>query len=217
MGRWGFFITIEGPEGSGKSTLTKGIIEFLKNKGYEVVYSREPGGTGVGESIRDILLTSSKEMDPMTEVFLFLAARRENVSKNILPALRDGKVVVCDRYTDSTSAYQGYGRGLNIKLLGRLNKIATSGIKPDITLFVDIDPETGFQRISRKNLDRIEKENLDFHRRVREGYLKIAKIASKRVKVLDGTLNPEKLLEVAISLVLKRMEEKGKLRGENES
>lgn len=214
MGRWGFFITIEGPEGSGKSTLTKGIIEFLKSKGYEVVYSREPGGTALGEKIRDILLISSNEMDPMTEVFLFLAARRENVSKNILPALRNGKVVICDRYTDSTLAYQGYGRGLKIKLLRRLNKMATSGIKPDITLIVDIDPETGFQRISGKSFDRIEKETLDFHKRVREGYLKIAKIASKRVKVLDGTKDPKELLRDALSHVLKRMDEKGKIKGE---
>lgn len=213
MGRWGFFITIEGPEGSGKSTLTKGIIEFLKSKCYEVVYSREPGGTALGEKIRDILLISSNEMDPMTEVFLFLAARRENVSKNILPALRNGKVVICDRYTDSTLAYQGYGRGLKIKLLRRLNKMATSGIKPDITLIVDIDPETGFQRISGKSFDRIEKETLDFHKRVREGYLKIAKIASKRVKVLDGTKDPKELLRDALSHVLKRMDEKGKIKG----
>lgn len=211
MGRWGFFITIEGIEGSGKSTLTEGIIEFLKTKGFNVVYSREPGGTKVGESVRNILLADSNEMDPMTEVFLFLAARRENVKKNILPALRDGKVVVCDRYTDSTIAYQGYGRGLPIKLLRRLNKLATYGIKPDLTLVIDIDPEKGLKRIGEKELDRIERENIDFHRRVRDGYRKIARISGRRVKLLDGELPKEELLKKAISLVENRLSEKGKL------
>ncbi|MEO0229981.1 MAG: dTMP kinase [candidate division WOR-3 bacterium] len=211
MGRWGFFITIEGIEGSGKSTLTEGIIEFLKTKGFNVVYSREPGGSKVGESVRNILLADGNEMDPMTEVFLFLAARRENVRKNILPALRDGKVVVCDRYTDSTIAYQGYGRGLPIKLLRRLNKLATYGIKPDLTLVIDIDPEKGLKRISGKELDRIERENIDFHRRVRDGYRKIARISGRRVKLLDGELPKEELLKKAISLVESRLSEKGKL------
>lgn len=211
MGRWGFFITIEGIEGSGKSTLTEGIIEFLKSKGFDVVYSREPGGTKVGENVRNILLANGNEMDPMTEVFLFLAARRENVRKKILPALKDGKVVVCDRYTDSTIAYQGYGRGLPIKLLRRLNKLATSGIKPDLTLVIDIDPEKGLERIQGKDLDRIEREHIEFHRRVRDGYRKIARISGKRVKVLDGELPKEELLKKAISLVENRMSEKGKL------
>ncbi|MEO0199155.1 MAG: dTMP kinase [candidate division WOR-3 bacterium] len=211
MGRWGFFLTIEGIEGSGKSTLTEGIIEFLKTKGFNVVYSREPGGTKVGESVRNILLADGNEMDPMTEVFLFLAARRENVRKNILPALRDGKVVVCDRYIDSTIAYQGYGRGLPIKLLRRLNKLATYGIKPDLTLVIDIDPEKGLKRISGKELDRIERENIDFHRRVRDGYRKIARISGRRVKLLDGELPKEELLKKAISLVESRLSEKGKL------
>ncbi|MEO0242732.1 MAG: dTMP kinase [candidate division WOR-3 bacterium] len=211
MGRWGFFLTIEGIEGSGKSTLTEGIIEFLKTKGFNVVYSREPGGTKVGESVRNILLADGNEMDPMTEVFLFLAARRENVRKNILPALRDGKVVVCDRYIDSTIAYQGYGRGLPIKLLRRLNKLATYGIKPDLTLVIDIDPEKGLKRISGKELDRIERENIDFHRRVRDGYRKIARISGRRVKLLDGELPKEELLKKAISLVESRLYEKGKL------
>ncbi|MEO0247013.1 MAG: dTMP kinase [candidate division WOR-3 bacterium] len=211
MGRWGFFITIEGIEGSGKSTLTEGIIEFLKTKGFNVVYSREPGGTKVGESVRNILLADGNEMDPMTEVFLFLAARRENVRKNILPALRDGKVVVCDRYIDSTIAYQGYGRGLPIKLLRRLNKLATYGIKPDLTFVIDIDPEKGLKRISGKELDRIERENIDFHRRVRDGYRKIARISGRRVKILDGELPKEELLKKAISLVESRLSEKGKL------
>uniref|UniRef100_A0A7C2P4J3 Thymidylate kinase n=1 Tax=candidate division WOR-3 bacterium TaxID=2052148 RepID=A0A7C2P4J3_UNCW3 len=215
MGRWGFFITIEGPEGSGKSTLTEGILNFLKEKGFDVVYTREPGGTPLGERIRDVILNSVESMDSFTETFLFLAARRENVIRNILPALRDGKVVVCDRYTDSTIAYQGYGRGLPIKLLRRLNKLATGGIKPDITLFIDVEPLKGLQRINGKEFDRIEREDLQFHERVREGYRKIAKIAGKRVKVLDGTLPPDELLKKAIALIKARMQEKKKIRGDN--
>jgi len=214
MGKWGFFITIEGPEGSGKSTLTEGILRFFREKGFDVVYTREPGGTPVGEQIRGIILNNIERMDSFTEVFLFLAARRENVVRNILPALREGKVVVCDRYTDSTIAYQGYGRGLPIKLLRRLNKLATAGIKPDITLFVDVDPKIGFQRINGKELDRIEREDIRFHERVREGYHKIAKIAGKRVKVLDGTLPTDALLERAIDLIVTRMREKQKIRGD---
>jgi dTMP kinase len=214
MGKWGFFITIEGIEGSGKSTLTQGILDFLKDNGYEVVYSREPGGTPLGERVRDILLSNVNIVDPMTEAFLFLAARRENVRCNILPALQNGKVVICDRYTDSTIAYQGYGRGLPIKLLRRLNKIATLGIKPDLTFVIDIDPEKGLERIKGKELDRIEKENIDFHRRVREGYLKIARISGKRVKVISGELSRLELLERAKSILIERMKEKGKLRGE---
>jgi len=212
MGRWGFFITVEGIEGSGKSTLTQGLIEFLRGKGFEVVYSREPGGTTVGEKIREILLDREQQMDPMTEVFLFLAARRENVRRNILPALQNGKIVVCDRYADSTIAYQGYGRGLPIKVLRRLNKFATLGIKPDLTFVIDIDPRKGLERMSDKDLDRIEREDLLFHERVREGYHKIAKIAAKRVKVLDGELPKEVLLKKAIGITLNRLKEKGKIR-----
>lgn len=214
MGRWGFFVSIEGPEGSGKSTLTSGIIKYLESKGYQVVYTREPGGTPTGEMIREVLLRGSEDMNPMTEAFLFLAARRENVVRNILPALRSGKVVVCDRYTDSTIAYQGYGRGLPIKILRRLNKLATLGVKPDLTLVIDVNPEKGFERINGKDLDRIEREAMEFHTRVREGYMKLAKISGRRVKLLDGSRPPEEIQKEAISLIIDRMKEKGKLRGE---
>ncbi len=214
MGRWGFFISIEGPEGSGKSTLTSGIIKYLESKGYQVVYTREPGGTPTGEMIREVLLRGSEDMNPMTEAFLFLAARRENVVRNILPALRSGKVVVCDRYTDSTIAYQGYGRGLPIKILRRLNKLATLGVKPDLTLVIDVNPEKGFERINGKDLDRIEREAMEFHTRVREGYVKLAKISGRRVKLLDGSKPPKEIQKEAISLIIDRMKEKGKLRGE---
>ena len=213
MGKWGFFISIEGPEGSGKSTLTSGIHEHLVRMGFQVVYTREPDGTPPGEEIREILLAGSGNIDAMTEVFLFMAARRENVVRNILPGLREGKVVICDRYTDSTIAYQGYGRGLPIKLLRRLNKLATLGVKPDLTLVVDVDPQKGLERIRGKEFDRIEKEDLEFHLRVREGYNKIAKISGRRVKLLNGSQSPDELLNKAISLIIDKMSQKEKVRG----
>jgi len=217
MGKWGFFITIEGIEGSGKSTLAKGLKLYLEDLGLRVVFTREPGGSNVGEKIRKILLSKEDSMDPMTEVFLFLAARRENVVNNILPALQDGMVVIADRYTDSTLAYQGYGRGLPIKVLRRLNKIATKRIYPNLTFLIDIPPGRGLERKNEDDFDRIERENLDFHKRVREGYLRLARIAKKRIYVLDGTRDPAEILEEAKQVLYKRLVEKKKikpLRGE---
>lgn len=217
MGKWGFFITIEGIEGSGKSTLAKGLKLYLEDLGFKVVFTREPGGSNVGEKIRKILLSKEDSMDPMTEVFLFLAARRENVVNNILPALQDGMVVIADRYTDSTLAYQGYGRGLPIKILRRLNKIATKRIYPNLTFLIDIPPGRGLERKNADDFDRIERENLDFHKRVREGYLRLARIAKKRIYVLDGTRDPAEILEEAKQVLYKRLVEKKKikpLRGE---
>jgi len=212
MGKWGFFITIEGIEGSGKSTLAKGLKLYLENLGLKVVFTREPGGSSVGEKIRKILLSKEDSMDSMTEVFLFLAARRENVVKNILPALQNGIVVIADRYTDSTLAYQGYGRGLPIKILRRLNKIATKKIYPNLTFLIDIPPGRGLERKNENDFDRIEKENLDFHKRVREGYLRLARIAKKRIYVIDGTRDPAEILDEAKRVLYKRLVEKKKIK-----
>ncbi len=207
MGSWGFFITVEGIEGSGKSTLAEGLYNKLKEKGFPVFITHEPGGTETGEKIREILLFS-ETLSPWTELFLFLASRREHVEKKILPALREGKIVICDRFDDSTIAYQGFGRGLSLRILKRMNKIATSQLKPNLTFLIDINPEKGLKR--RKRIDRIERENIEFHKRVREGYLKIAKRAKKRVLVIDGESSPEIILEFAFNKVLERLKEKGK-------
>ena len=211
MGRFGFFVTIEGIEGSGKSTLLYGLKEYVESLGLEVVITREPGGTEFAESVRDLILHKDDDIDPWTEVFLLLAARRENVTKVILPALRDGKVVISDRYTDSTLAYQGYGRGLPLRKLSLLNKMATSKVFPRLTFIIDLPVEKGFGR-KKGVLDRIEKEKLEFHERVRNGYLALARKAKKRIKVLDGTKSPDELLEEAKSILKKALIEKGKIR-----
>lgn len=211
MARWGFFVTIEGPEGSGKTTLLSGLQNYVQSLGLEVLVLREPGGTQLSEELRDIVLSRGLEMDPWTEVFLILAARRENVVRNILPALRDGKIVICDRFTDSTLAYQGYGRGLPLKRLSGLNKIATSKVFPVLTFLVDVPVQYGFAR-KKKALDRIEKEQLEFHERVRQGYLALARVAGKRIKVLDGTKDRELILDKAKQILKSRLIEKRKIK-----
>ncbi len=204
-------MTIEGIEGSGKSTLLYGLKEYVESLGLEVVITREPGGTTFAESVRQLILHKDDDIDPWTEVFLLLAARRENVTKVILPALRDGKVVISDRYTDSTLAYQGYGRGLPLKKLSLLNKMATSKVFPRLTFIIDLPVERGFGR-KKGDLDRIEREELEFHERVRNGYLLLARKAKKRIKVLDGTKSPEELLDEAKRILKKALIEKGKIR-----
>ena len=211
MSRWGYFVTLEGVEGSGKSTLMQGLRVRLEERGLPVVLTREPGGTPEAERIRDILL-GPHDLEPLSEVFLLLAARRENVYKVILPALRNRKVVLCDRYMDSTFAYQGFGRGLPLKLLSRLNKTATGGLKPHLTFLVDLPPDVGVERKRGTLLDRFEREGIEFHRRVREGYLILARKAKRRFVVLDGTLSPEELLSRAWTVLEERLVEKGFLK-----
>jgi len=207
VGRWGFFITVEGIEGSGKSTLAKGLYNKLKEKGFPVLLTWEPGGTGVGEKIREVLLFS-ENLSPWTELLLFLASRKEHVEKKILPALREGKIVICDRFDDSTIAYQGFGRGLPLRMLKRINKMVTEKLKPNLTFLLDIEPSEGLNRVGRR--DRIERENIEFHTKVREGYLKIAKRAKKRVVVIDGKKSPSFILEFAFNKTIERLKEKGK-------
>lgn len=208
MGKWGFFISFEGIEGSGKSTLARIFSERLKNYGFPVIFTREPGGTEVGERIREIILNENFNIDPCTELLLFISARRENVKNVILPSLRKGNIVICDRFSDSSFAYQGFGRGIPLRWITRLNKIVTEGIKPNLTFLIDISPEVGFSRIDRK--DRIEKEEENFHKRVREGFLKIAKRAKKRVKILDGNKSIEENLKICEEITFERLLEKKK-------
>jgi len=208
-------VSIEGIEGSGKSTLLYGLKDYVESLGLDVVITREPGGTVFAEQIRDLILHRDEDIDPWTEVFLLIAARRENVVKVILPALRDGKVVISDRFTDSTLAYQGYGRGLPLKKLSLLNKIATSRVFPRLTFLIDLPVEKGLGR-KKGRFDRIEKEKLEFHERVRQGYLTLARKAKKRIKVLDGTKDPGTLLEEARNLLKKALLEKKKIRGNYE-
>lgn len=190
------FITFEGIEGSGKTTQIRHAMEFLKKKGKDCVMTREPGGTITGQKIRSILLDSENNgMDPSTELLLYLADRVEHVNKIINPALSAGKTVLCDRYYDATIAYQGYARGLNMDLLDKLHKLIIHDLKPDITILLDLDPETGLSRAWKQIKEgkragfetRFEKETLDFHDKVRKGYLELARIEAKRFIIVDAS------------------------------
>ena len=192
----GRFITIEGPDGCGKTTQTDLLVKALREEGREVVVTREPGGTRIGEEIRSLVLSAKyEEMQPLTELLLMSASRSQHVLEKIGPALAEGKVIVCSRFTDATIAYQGYGRGFDIPLLEKVNAIATTGVWPDLTIILDIDVKEGLLRAFRTEKaeaksgegDRLEQEDLGFHERVRAGYLALAKKYPKRVKVVDAS------------------------------
>ncbi len=185
----GALITLEGIEGAGKTTQAQRLRERLEQQGRSVVLVREPGGTGLGEEIRRLLLQKSSEMGARAELLLFLAARAQLTDDVIRPAVLDGCVVVCDRYIDSTVAYQGYGRGLDLSTVTELNVFATAGLEPDITFVLDVPPELGLTRQQDRN--RMEEEPLDFHRRVRDGYLAVAASNPRRVVVIDGSQSPD--------------------------
>ncbi|MDR2162977.1 MAG: dTMP kinase [Clostridiales Family XIII bacterium] len=183
----GLFITFEGPDGSGKSTQIRLLGEYLMGKGLDVIYTREPGGTRIGEKIREIILDPhSTEMDPLTEAMLYASSRAQHVAEVIRPALAAGCVVLCDRYVDSSVAYQGYGRGIG-GIVAEVNAIATGDVTPDLTIFLDIGPEACFDRIGKHGGDRIESEDISYHQAVYEGYLELAEKYPGRFKRVDGS------------------------------
>jgi len=187
MLRRGLFITFEGPEGSGKTTHSKLLCEFLRKKGFKVLHTREPGGTLISEKIRKILLDpNNKGMEVGCEMLLYMAARAQIVEEKILPALEQRKIVICDRFTDATLAYQGYAGGMDLKIIDSIASIITKGLKPDITFLLDIDARSGLLRAGRSK-DRMERRSILYHNKVRNGYLSIAKKDSERVKVLSST------------------------------
>jgi dTMP kinase len=182
----GVFITLEGPEGAGKTTQLKLLSKFLDEKGVPHVITRDPGGTAIGKPIRRILLNSEAPVHPVTELLLYEADRAQNVSEIILPALREGKVVFCDRYVDSTIAYQGFGRDIDFKLIDLLNDIATQGLRPSTTILFDIESSAGLARLHPSGHDRLEREAIEFHQKVRNGYLELARRDPQRWRVLDA-------------------------------
>lgn len=182
----GLFITFEGADGCGKTTQLNLLKEHLENNGYEVVLTREPGGKGLGEKVREILLNYDGEVSNRCESFLFLADRAQNIDIIVNPAIEQGKIVLCDRHTDSSVAYQGYGRGLDINQINTLNNLATNNKKPDLTLVFDVDIETSMQRVGNEK-DRMESAGKEFFNRVRNGYLELAKQEPGRIKVIDST------------------------------
>ena len=207
------FITVEGPEGSGKSTQLQRLGEHFRAQ-RATVLTKEPGGTPIGDRIRAILLDSAAAgMDPMTELLLYAASRRQHVTEVISPALKSGSLVLCDRYTDATLAYQGYGRRLDLDRLKLLNEWATGGLKPDLTLLFDIDEEAGLRRAHARNAEmdvdegRFEAEDLRFHRRVREGYLAMAAAERARFAVIDGSGSIDEVFARTLAELQKRAPE----------
>ena len=186
----GIFITFEGPEGSGKSTHSALLCQWLKRRSYKFIHTREPGGTRISEKLRGILLNKkNKEMSDEAEMLIYQAARAQIVKEIILPALKKKKIVVCDRFLDATIAYQGYGGGININLIKSIGKAATGGIRPDLTILLDIETAKGLRRS--KTRDRMERKPYVYHKKVRKGYLKLARQEPRRIKIIkvNGDIN----------------------------
>lgn len=193
----GVFITFEGGDGAGKTTQMRRLADAVERAGVDVVVVREPGGTPVGEAIRAVLLGPEHErMEPVAELFLFAASRAQLTEEVIRPALAAGRVVLCDRYADSTTAYQGYGRGLDLDFVRRVNEAATGGLKPDLTIVLDVDPREGVAVASEGGPDRMERESAAFHERVRAGYATIAAAEPGRVRIVPRGSEDEVWREV---------------------
>lgn len=198
----GLFITVEGGDGSGKTTQLAFIKEYLKEKGEDVLFTREPGGTALGEKIRGLILDpANKEMDPMTETLLYAASRAQLVNEVIRPALSEGRTVVCDRYVDSSIAYQGYARGLGDSVT-QINGYAIGDCIPDATILIKVDPAKSHARIDEKEMDRMEQESAAFHRRVYEGYLALEKAYPGRIIGIDG----EQPIETVSEMIARQLD-----------
>ncbi|KEI16429.1 dTMP kinase [Clostridium haemolyticum] len=195
----GVFITLEGPEGSGKTTIVKMIERYLKENNIDYISTREPGGINISEQIREIILDrENTEMDARTEALLYVASRRQHLSERVIPALKSGKIVICDRFIDSSLAYQGYARGIGIDEVMSINEFAIDGYMPNLTLYLDIDPEIGLRRISenaKREVNRLDLEKLDFHKKVREGYFKVLKKFPNRIKKINANQPIDKVFQ----------------------
>ena len=192
----GYFITFEGGEGTGKTTIINYLNEYLINKGYSVIKTREPGGIDIAEQIRSIILdVKNTKMDYRTEALLYAASRTQHLAERVIPALKEDKIVLCDRYLDSSLVYQGIARGLGIENVEKINMFALEYM-PDITFFIDVKPEICFKRIKDNNraMDRLDLENMDFHNMVYEGYKKVAKMYPKRIISIDGDRTIEEII-----------------------
>ncbi|CAN5618311.1 dTMP kinase [soil metagenome] len=183
----GTFLTLEGPEGAGKTTQVKLLSTKLDAIGIPHLITRDPGGTPLGKQIRRVLLTPGNPVAPMAELLLYSADRAQHVDELIIPALKAGKLVICDRYTDSTVAYQGYGRNLDLKLISQLNQMSTQGLRPELTILFDLESEKGLGRLHPGGHDRMEREAIEFHHRVRKGYLELSKQEPERWQIIDAS------------------------------
>jgi dTMP kinase len=198
----GLFITFEGGEGAGKTTLINSIIRKLEAMGRAVLKTREPGGSKLGEHIREVLLQHKEPISPYAELSLFLASRAQHIFEVIGPALEAGKIVLCDRFNDSSVAYQGAARGLGMEKVREFCEFISQGLQPNLTLYLDLDPELGLSRAAKVRVqDRIESETIMFHRKIRDAYIEIHRAEQKRFHLIDATLPPERVFEQAFSFI----------------
>lgn len=198
----GIFITFEGIEGCGKTTQAKLLYEHLLKEARPVLLTEEPGGTEIGFKIRALLLDKNHgSIHPLTELFLYNASRVQHIMEKIRPFLNRGYIVICDRFMDSTFAYQGYGRGIDMKIINTLDEISRQGLRPDITFLLDIEPELGLKRHASKELDRLEMESIEFHRTIRNGYLEIARREPDRIAVIPAAGSVEEIHKLIIDKV----------------
>lgn len=203
------FITFEGPEGSGKTTILEIVTKQLVDDGFPILRTREPGGTPISEEIREVILNKKNTLlDSKAEALLYAASRRQHLVEKIWPALKEGKIVLCDRYLDSSLAYQGVGRGLGIQEVLDINMFATDGEFPDLTIYFDLDPKVGLERI-RKNkgreINRLDLEKLNFHNRVRDGFLEIAKMFPNRIVVIDACCSIEEVTTKVLQIIRQKL------------
>lgn len=205
----GFFITIEGPEGAGKTTVMRDVADQLQSEGYEIISTREPGGIRISERIREVILDNElTEMDARTEALLYAAARRQHLVEKIEPALSEGKIVLCDRFVDASLAYQGHARGLGIDEVLSINEFAIGNLMPNLTLLFDVDPQIGLSRIAQhdnRELNRLDVESLGFHKAVREGYQEVIKRYPNRIHVIDASKSQEEVTLEVLNVLKKTL------------
>ncbi|VTS18551.1 dTMP kinase [Streptococcus pseudoporcinus] len=202
----GRLITFEGPDGAGKTSVIEGLVPLLENLNQtEIVVTREPGGVSIAESIREVILdVRNTAMDPKTELLLYIAARRQHLVEKVLPALKQGQMVLIDRFIDSSVAYQGAGRGLSKKAIQWLNDFATDGVTPDLTLYFDLSPEIGLSRIAKnkkREINRLDMEKIEMHQQVRNGYLELAKEFPDRIVTVDATKSLDEVVAQAFEII----------------
>ena len=214
MNNQGFFITIEGPEGAGKTTVMSDVVAQLTSEGYEIVSTREPGGIRISEHIREVILDNTyTEMDGRTEALLYAAARRQHLVEKIAPALKDNKIVLCDRFIDASLAYQGYARGLGIDEVLSINEFAIGKLMPNLTLLFDIEPSIGLKRIAKhdeREKNRLDAESLAFHENVWKGYQEVVKRYPNRIHVIDASKSQEEVTENVLNVLKKSLESRMK-------
>ena len=205
----GLFITLEGPEGSGKTTAALRIVDTLKTLGYEVVYTREPGGIEIAEQIRQVILDpKNTAMDAKTEALLYAASRRQHLVEKVMPALQTDKIVLCDRFVDSSLVYQGMGRNLGIETVYQMNLFAIEDVMPDLTIIFAVETTVGLARIAADNtreVNRLDMETIEFHQKVYEGYLEVARHFPNRIQSIDASQNQDTVFEQCLSLIKSRL------------